>query len=184
MAVQAHIRVSVEEFEKVAMLPENANRRLEYIGGESVEAVSNSLSSQIAMRVGAKISNYVKAHDLGYVTSADGGYKVSGEDYMPAVGFISKARHPKRPRDTWVPLAPDLAVEVVSPTDRAREISIKAANYLNAGTLLWYFHPDEQEVNVYEPGKPVKTLGIKDMLDGGKVLPGFQVALKDIFPTD
>ena len=184
MAVQTHLRVSIEEFEKIAALPENRDKHLEYIGGQIVEVVSNSLSSQIAIRMAAKISVHVETNDLGYVTGADGGYRVSGGDYMPDVGFISKVRHPKRPRDTWVPLAPDLAVEVISPTDRARDIADKVANYINAGTLVWYFYPDEQEIKVYEPGKPARTLGINDALDGGKVLPGFKVALKDIFPTD
>src|SRR5262245_336856 len=122
MAVQSHVRVSVEEFEKIAALPENQDKRLEYIGGEIVEVVSNSLSSQIAARVLIRIGNHVEANDLGYVTGADGGYRVSGEDYMPDVGFMSKAKHPKRPRDTWVPFAPDLAVEVTSPSDRKSEI--------------------------------------------------------------
>ncbi|HLY24733.1 MAG TPA: Uma2 family endonuclease [Aggregatilineales bacterium] len=184
MAVQTHARVSVEEFEKIAALPENADRALEYIGGEIVEVVSNSLSSQIGINIGAEIRFYLKANDIGYLTGEQGGYRVSGEDYMPDVGFISKARHPKRPRETWVPIAPDLAVEVVSPTDRPKDIGDKIANYLAAGTVAWYFYPEAQEVKVYQPGKPVKTLTINDTLDGGKVLPGFKVALKDIFPAD
>ena len=57
-------------------------------------------------------------------------------------------------------------------------------NYLLAGTLLWYVYPDEQRIKVYEPGQPAKTLGIDDVLDGGKVLPGFNLAVKDIFLTD
>src|SRR5688572_27367561 len=146
MAVQTHMRVSIEEFEKIAALPENADRHLEYIGGEIVEVVSNNLSSRIALRIGGKISNFVEAQNLGYVTGADGGYKVSGEDYIPDVGFLSKARHPKPPVDSWVPLAPDLAVEVVSPTDRAQNISVKLANYLAAGTVVWYFYPQDKEV--------------------------------------
>ena len=184
MAVLTHGRVSVEDFEKIAALPENADKHLEYIGGEIVEGVSNSFSSQLAMRIGARISLHVETNNLGYVTGAQGGYKVSGEDYIPDVGFISKVRHPKRPHDTWIPLAPDLAVEVASSTDRDLEIAVKVANYLAAGTLVWYFYPEGQKVYVYEPGEPVKTLTINDTLDGGKVLPGFKVALKDIFPAD
>ena len=103
---------------------------------------------------------------------------------MPDVGFISRASQPKRPRDTWVPQAPDLAVEVVSPTDGAKQIADKVVNYVHAGTLVWYFYPDEQEVKVYEPGQPVKTLTINDTLDGGRILPSFNLALKDIFPND
>src|SRR5947207_2647305 len=140
MAVQTPISVSVEEFEKIAALPENADKRLEFIGGEIAKAFSNSLCSQIAMRIGARISLHVETNNLGYVTDAQGGYRVSGEDYLPDVGFIAKARHPKRPRETWVSIAPDLAIEVVSPTNRAPEIAVKVANYLAAGTLLWYFY--------------------------------------------
>jgi Uma2 family endonuclease len=184
MAVQTHLRVSVEEFEKIAALPENADRRLEFIGGEIIEVVSNSDASEIAARVLIRIGNHVEANNLGRVTGADGGYKVSGEDYIPDVGFISKARQPQRPHVAWNPLAPDLAVEVASPTDRTTEIAVKVANYLAAGTLLWYFHPDDQQVKVYERGQPAKTLGIKDTLDSATVLPGFKLALKDIFPTD
>lgn len=184
MSVQTHVRVSVEEFEKIAALPENVGRQLEYIGGEIVEVVSNSLSSRIEARILIRLGNHVEAHDLGYLTTSDGGYRVSGEDYMPDVGFISKAKHPKGPRETWVPYAPDLAVEVVSPSDRNSKITVKVANYLAAGTVVWYFDPAEQEVYVYEPGKSVKTLTINDTLEGGTVLPGFKVALKDIFPSD
>lgn len=182
MAVQT--RVSVEEFEQIAALPENADRHLEYIGGEIVEVVSNALSSRIAARMLARISFHVETNNLGYVTDAQGGYRVSGEDYLPDVGFISKAKHPKGPRDTWVPYAPDLAVEVVSPTDRDSKIAVKVTNYLAAGTVVWYLYPDEQEVNVCEPGQPAKTLTITDTLDGGALLPGFKVALKDIFPDE
>src|SRR5258708_32857327 len=118
MAVQTHMRVTVEEFEKIAALPENRDKRLEYIGGEIVEVVSNSLSSRITARILARISIHVETNNLGYVTDSQGGYRVSAEDYIPDVGFISKARHSKGPRETWIPYAPDLAVEVVSPTDR------------------------------------------------------------------
>src|SRR5262245_30141409 len=146
MTTQA--RVNIEEFERIAALPENAHKRLEFIGGEIVEVVSNSDASEIAANVLAEIRFYVKAHGLGRVTGADGGYRVSGEDYIPDVAFISKARQPKRPSVAWNPLAPDLAVEVVSPTDNATEIADKVANYLLAGTLLWYVYPEKQQVKV------------------------------------
>jgi len=182
MAVQTHM--SVSEFERIAALPDNTDQHLEFIGGEIVEVVSDNFSSTISARFLIKIGNFVEAHDLGHLTNAEGGYNVSGERYMPDVGLISKKRQPKASHDTWNPLAPDLAVEVVSPTDRTKSIADKVANYLAAGTLLWYVYPDDQEVKVYEPGQPGKTRGINEVLDGGKVLPGFKLALKDIFPTE
>jgi Uma2 family endonuclease len=165
-------------------MAENIDRHLEYIGGEIVEVVSNSDASEIAAIILAQLSNHVYAHKLGRVTGADGGYKVSGEDYMPDAAFISNARQPKRPKVAWNPLAPDLAVEVVSPTDRPSLIADKAVNYPLAGTFLWYVFPEDKQVKVYEPGQPAKTLGIGDVLDGAKVLPGFKLAVKDIFPSD
>ncbi len=182
MAVQTPVKV--EEFEHIAALPENAHKRLEFIGGEIVEVVSNSDASEIAVRIATRINLYVEARVSGRVTGADGGYRVSGEDYIPDVGFISKARQPQRPHTTWNPLAPDLAVEVVSPTDRIQDIADKVANYLLAGTLLWYVYPAQRQVKVYMPGQPVKTLGLNDVLDGGQVLPGFKLELKDIFPAE
>jgi Uma2 family endonuclease len=184
MTVQTHVQVSAEEFEKIAALPENADKRLEYIGGEIVEVVSNSEASEIAAFILAQLSNHVYAHKVGRVTGADGGYKVSGADYIPDVAFISNVRQPKRPNVAWNPLSPDLAVEVVSPTDRPGVIADKAVNYPLAGTLLWYVFPDDKQVKVYEPGQPAKTLGLDDELDGGKVLPGFKLAVKAIFPSD
>ncbi len=184
MTVRTHVPLSVDEFEKITALPENAHKRLELIGGVIVEVVSNSDASEIAQLIALEIGIWNREKKVGRVTGADGGYRVAGEDYMPNVGFISSARQPNRPHATWNPLAPDLAVEVVSPTDRATEIAVKVANYLHAGTLLWYVHPEEQQVIVYEPGHPAKTLGIDDILDGGQILPGFKLVLKDIFPMD
>lgn len=179
MAVQA--RVTVEEFEAIADLPENRDKRLEFVGGEIVEVVSNNYASLIGARFLIEIGIHVKAHKLGYVTGADGGNKVSGERYMADVGFISIARQPQPSRESWNSNAPDLAVEVVSPTDRPKDITDKVANYVAAGTVVWLVYPDEKQVKVYEPGQPVKTFTVKDEMDGGRVLPGFKLSLKDIF---
>ena len=179
MVVQT--RLTVEEFDKLAELPENAHKRLEFIGGEVVEVVSNSDSSEIAAMVLAEIITYVKSKKLGRVTGADGGYMVVGERYMPDVAFISNVKQPERPHVSWNPIAPDLAVEVVSPSDLPKEITDKVANYLAAGTVVWVIYPNDQQVKLYEPGQPVKTVTADEILEGGNVLPGFSVPLKDIF---
>jgi len=179
MAVQA--RVTVEEFEAIAELPENRDKRLEFIGGEIVEVVSNYYSSEIGATFLAEIKVYARVNKLGRVTGADGGYKVSGERYIPDVGFISSARQPKPSRESWNSNAPDLAVEVISPTDKPKDVTDKVMNYVAAGTVVWLVYPDEKQVKVYEPGQPVKTYTVKDELDGGRVLPGFKLSLKDVF---
>lgn len=173
--------MTVEEFEVFALLPENADRLLEFVGGRIVEVVSDNLASETGMSFGVFVSAFVKQHRLGRVTGADGGYWVAGERYIPDVAFISKARQPTRVRAAYNPLAPDLAVEVLSPTNNAEDMRIKIANYLSAGTVVWLADPDVPRIEVYVPGQPVKILGMDDVLDGGEVLPGFSVAVRDLF---
>lgn len=178
----AHTRVSQVEFERFAAQPDNSERRLELIAGEVVEMVSNNYASQIAGRFTAFAGTFIIQHDLGYFTSADGGYRVFGEDYIPDFGFISNKRQPEPSRDTYNLLAPDFALEVVSPTDSERKLTTKVSNYLAAGTVVLVVYPDDKEAAVHAPGKPVQTLTIDDTFDGGDVLPGFKLPVRDMFP--
>src|SRR6266849_3602401 len=106
---------------------------------------------------------------------------VSGERYAPDVAYISFARQPELAKKGYNPNPPELAVEVVSPNDPERNLRIKVANYLAAGTLVWLVRPDEKQIEVYAPGQPVKVLGVKDILDGGSVLPGFSLKVGEVF---
>lgn len=182
MALPTRTVISVEEFDTITRLPENADRLFEYIGGEIVEVPSNPFSSAIA----STLSFHVKLHlretnQTGHVTGEAGGYMVSGERYAPDVAYISKARQPELVKEGYNPNPPDLAVEVVSPTDSPRRLSIKIGNYITAGTLLWVVYPDIREIIVHEPGKPVRVRTIDDTLDGGDVLPGFRLPVRDVF---
>ena len=181
MAVQER-RYTVAEFEQFIELPENADRLFEYIGGKIVEVVSNTYASAVAARVNYWISHYVIQHESGHVTGADGGYVVAGERYIPDVAFVAKARQPQLDRP-YCPIPPDLAVEVLSPSNNPRAMRLKIANYLVAGTVVWVVDPDRKMVEVYTPGQAARTIGIDETLDGGEVLPGFTVAVKEIFPV-
>lgn len=173
---------TAEEFEAFVAQTENADRLYEFVGGEIVEVPSNPYSSKIAMRIGRFIGAHVDGRDLGHVTGEAGGYMVSGERYAPDVAFISKARQAELVHEGYNPLAPEFAVEVVSPNDAEKLLRIKVANYLAAGTLVWVVYPQSKEVEVYAPGQPVKIVGIDGTLDGGGALPEFKLAVRDIFP--
>jgi Uma2 family endonuclease len=147
-----------------------------------IEVVSNNYSSEIAMLIGAMLLVFVRENDLGRVTGADGGYVVSGDRYIPDVAFISKERQPEPSHAAYNPNPPDLAVEVLSPTDAPEVVRIKIVNYLHAGVTVWLVNPDKRQVEIYVPGQMADTVGIDDTLDGGDVLPGFRLAVKDIFP--
>jgi Uma2 family endonuclease len=175
-------QITVEEFDTFVLLPENVDREFEFIGGEIYEVVSNPLSSNIGARVITFLGMYLLTNDIGRLTGADGGYRVSGERYIPDAAFISYARQPELSySDGYNPNPPDLAVEVLSPSNDDEKMRVKIHNYQAAGTVVWLFDVEPQTIEVYLAGKPVIILGINDVLDGGDVLPGFKVAVKDIF---
>src|SRR6185369_10309656 len=97
-----------------------------------------------------------------------------GKDIVraPDVGFVRADRVPEElPDRGYVPFAPDLAVEVVSPDDSADEVAQKVAEYLKYGTrLVWVLYAKSKEVKVHTPDRVVKTLKVGDVLDGGDVL--------------
>lgn len=175
---------SVEEFRQIARRSENENRRLELDDGVIIEmAASKPINTVTAGRMIYFLNTFVIPRDLGYVTAPDGGFKVAVRTTrQPDAGFISKARMPKLPEDFDV--EPDLAVEVVSENE---DIFKKAHEYLRAGTQqVWAIYPEEKMVYVLtldeDGGLHSAPVGIDGTLDGGKVLQGFKLAVRDIFP--
>jgi Uma2 family endonuclease len=174
-------RVSLAEFERFILLPENSEQNFELIGGEIYPVVSNQRSSYIAGKILARLWNYLDQHPIGYLTGADGGYAVAGERYIPDVGYISKQKQSEVPDTSYNSNPPELAVEVLSPTDSERQLTYKVANYLAVHTVVWVVYPEAQEIDVFTPGQPPQKLGIDDTLDGGTVLPDFKLALRELF---
>lgn len=176
-------RMTIAEFDAWVDEPAQRDKIFQYIGGEIVEVGSNPYSSEIAIEISFHIKLYLRENDIqGHVTGADGGYKVGGERYIPDVGYLAKSKQDKMPYNQgYNNIAPDLAVEVISPSDTDRQITIKTANYLAEGTVVWNVYPETKEVAIFEPNKIVQVLGIEDEVDGGAVLPNFKLAVKDIF---
>lgn len=175
---------TAEEFWELAGLPENEARRLELEDGVIVEvAASSPVNTVIAMRIGHFVNAFVIPRNLGYVTGADGGFKLGAKRVrQPDVGFVSIERVSKLPKRFEI--APDLAVEVVSENE---DVFKKANEYLRAGTrIVWAAYADEQRVYVMrldeDGGLRSLPFGINDTLDGGDVLPGFTLSVRDIFP--
>jgi Uma2 family endonuclease len=183
MAVQPKLRMSVEEFDEWVEQPEQDDKLYEYIGGEIVEVPSNAYASQISMRFVIRMGRFIEEHDLGHITGEAGGYRIAGDRYAPDVAFVSKARQSQLDKTGYNQVPPDLAVEVDFPsTPQSRyQLEIKRWHYQQAGTVVWMVYPEDKTVVEYIPGQPPKIYGIDDTLDGGTVLPGFTLALKDIF---
>lgn len=176
---------TAEEFWRLASLPENEERRLELDDGVIVDMGSSSrINTVTAMRIGTFLNNYVIPNDLGYVTGADGGFQLSPRRVRrPDVAFVAKT-HEVTLEGVEFSIAPDLAVEVVSPDE---DIFKKAREYFAAGTkIVWAVYTDEKRVYVFLPDASgslsIHPYGEDDTLDGGDVLPGFTLPVRDIFP--
>lgn len=175
--------ISAREFDDIVLLPENDDKILELIAGEIYEVPSAPKSSYYAGRVLVRIANFVEAHNLGFVTGEAGGYRVNGERYAPDVAYISKARTGDLAERGYNPVPPDLAVEVVFPSDTQSQerLRFKIFNYVAVGTVVWVVFPETQTVEIYVPTQPPKRLGINDTIDGGAVLPGLEMRVREIF---
>ncbi|MBL8132431.1 MAG: Uma2 family endonuclease [Anaerolineae bacterium] len=176
-------RLSLEEFEAFAHLPENDEKTWEMLDGEIVEKMpSNPYCSYIAARILIRLGIFLLENDIGFVTGESGGYEIGDDVYAPDVAYISRERAGELARSGFNRVAPDLAVEVVSPTDSERRLRLKIFRYLASGTRVWVVYPEDLTVEVYAPGQPVLILGRDGVLTAPDLLPGFELPVADIFP--
>ena|SRR5689334_8872229 len=139
----------------------------------------------VAFAIAARMGEFVHANDLGIVVAAETGFKLfSNPDTVRAAdaAFLHRDRAPDPPPPGYLALAPDLAVEVVSPNDSAGEIQAKVGDWLTAGSrLVWVIDPGRKRAVVYRPDGSVDLLGDQDALNGEDVLPGFSCSLSDVW---
>ena len=99
------------------------------------------------------------------------------------IAFLSSASVPAVLPDQLLDVAPDLAVEVISPSNKVADMHRKIRQLLAAGTaLIWIVHPETRTVEVHTRSGAT-TLEGDDMLSGGDVLPGFEIPVREIFPS-
>lgn len=165
-----------------------SGQRYELVNGKAVEmSPTGYLHGSIARRVSAILGAHVDNKQLGDVVGAETGFMLSDNTMRGAdAAFISKHKLAQITEpDKYLPFAPDIAVEVVSPHDTANEIKAKVRQYLEAGTsLVWIVYPSDQSVVVHLPDKTSVTLSTSDMLDGGDVLTDFSVEISAFFPPN
>jgi Uma2 family endonuclease len=164
----------------------------EIIDGIRVELPPMSVyATLIASELARKLGNHGETHELGKAI-AEGLFRLPldrdrNRNRKPDAAFVSFARWPK---DRPIPLSdnawdvvPDLAVEVISPTDRFEEIYEKIAEYFEAGVRqAWVLLPSLQMVLIYESLNEIRSLTRTDELDGGALLPGFHMPVGSLFP--
>ena len=173
----------LEEFQE---LPEEDAYRLELVRGRLVrEPRPGTRHGSLMARLGARLERHVKENRLGIVCM-DFGVVLSTEPPTvrgPDIGFISADRLPPEGAPIgFLRVAPDLAVEIVSPSNTASEIQEKVLEYLEAeARLVWVVDPQTRVASTYRSRDEIRLLGEEDELEGGDVLPGFRLALRELF---
>ncbi len=178
---------TTEEFREFENRPENAAKNFELINGVMVEMPRPSmLHNWIITHLIARLVAFLATNNLGEVfTDSIDCDLAPGVVLNPDVCFIAADRIETLTQEFNG--SPDLAVEVVSPSNTATEMFNKVSTYIKYGTqIVWVIYPDDKTVLVYRPGGDgslkVHSLTANDVLDGGTVLPGFSVKVDDLFP--
>jgi Uma2 family endonuclease len=163
--------------------------RYELVKGELVRMPPTGFDhGKVAMNIGATLHDYVKRNKLGQVCAAETGFILRQQPdtvRAPDVAFIRREQLEKigSQKGYWIG-APDLAVEVTSPGDTISEVEEKVEEWMGAGTrMVWVISPKLHTVTVYRSLTDIVTLSEKDTLDGGDVVPGFQINIDEIFAS-
>jgi Uma2 family endonuclease len=160
-------------------------RLCELVDGVLVEKAIGFRESILAMALGALLRDFVIPRNLGLVSGESGMMRLFvGLVLIPDVAFASWDRFPHRrvPTEPIPSLVPDLAVEVLSASNTPREMARKCQEYFEAGVrVVWLVDPEARTVAVYTAPDQFTVYDATQTLDGGDVLPGFTLALGDLF---
>ena len=172
--------------EELLAMPDDGFR-YELVRGELVQMPpAGHMSSFLELRVGAKLLDFVEANALGRAYSSNGGFRLESEPdtvLAPDASFVRQERvETVGDGDGYFPGPPDLAIEVISPSDRYTEVEAKVEEWFNAGTLMVVVvNPRNRTVRVHRSLTDSVLLTEQDTMDGGDVVPGWRLPVADIF---
>jgi Uma2 family endonuclease len=141
---------------------------------------------EIVLRITVPASTFIWTNGLGRTTGAETGFRLRRDPdtvRAPDFAFVARGRiTPEMDQSRYLDLAPDLVVEVMSPSDSDRALAAKVRDYLDAGVrLAWVVNPQTRTLAVHRPGRGHLLLRESDELSGEDVLPGFTCAVGDLF---
>lgn len=161
------------------------DRLYELIDGILVEKAVGVYESVLTSYLGYILHKYLDEHDLGWLAGPDGPFRLfAGRMRMPDISFVSWDRFPDRklPKTAVLDMGPDLAVEVISKSNTKAEMRQKLDEYFRAGAkLVWYVYPERRCVVAYTSLKESLEVDEEGTLEGGNLLPGFQLKLSELF---
>lgn len=168
-----------------AVLADDDGWRDELVRGVLVrEPRPGARHSRLVGELFVRLDAHGREHGLG-VALVDTGFRLPGEPATvrgPDVAFIATARLPETTPVGFWEMAPDLAIEIVSPHDRWTAVQDRAFDYLDAGAReVWVIDPDARRATVHRSRAEAFTLGAEATLEGGDVVPGFRLRLTELF---
>ena len=178
---------TVDDVWRLELAKSNPLEKYYLIDGElCIKMAPSELHGDIATRIAAYLFLYVEEEHLGRVGVEVGFHPPDNRKcvLLPDVSFISEARMSRRARSTYVPYMPDLAVEIISPSQSLAQVRRKAETYLRHGTeLVWLIDPEARTAEVWRQGTEQRdSIDAEGALSGGAILPGFSLPLKRLFP--
>ena len=138
-------------------------------------------------RLFSSLCTHVRSAGLGELLCGEPGFRLASDPdtvRVPDAAFVRCERSGRgRPLKGFLPGPPDLAVEVVSPSDSSGEVQEKVFEWLDAGTrMVLVLEPDDQTVTVWRARDRVRVLGPDDVIDGEDVVPGWRCPVRELFP--
>ncbi len=162
-------------------------QRYELIRGELRQmAPAGPTHGRLAMRIAAHLFQHVETHNLGVVYAAETGFQLARDPdtvRAPDVAFVSQQRYEAvEEGEGYWPGAPDAAVEIISPSDRYTDVEDKVVDWLEAGSrMVIVVNPRQRSVTVYHSRTDILRLTEADTLEGGDVIPGWQLPIREVF---
>jgi Uma2 family endonuclease len=175
-------RITVAEFET-----HPSDKWSELVRGEvRLNPPPATAHGMVSLNIASRLKVHVAPRKLGAVFADGSGFELPRLDATvrgPDVAFVRREQLPPGGIGRgWLNVAPDLVVEVLSPSESASDVEEKVADYLTAGTrLMWVVDPEKRRVTIYAATAPTRWLGVDDTIDGSDVLPQFTASVADFF---
>jgi len=170
--------LTLEQFEQ---LPDDGMRH-ELDEGKLISMPPTfGLHGLIQSKVSRVLGNFSELHKLGLVF-VETGFRLSSDILRaPDVAFIKAERARTLDLERRFEVAPDLAIEVISPSETAADIAHKVGQFLRAGAVVWVIYPKDRSVHVFESSKNARILEVEDLLEAPALLPGFSIRVSELF---
>jgi len=160
------------------------DQEYEFVDGHwEAKEMGSAKHGGVSTRLIIRLGGYVEANQLGGVYGPDTTFQIGQNERLPDVSFISAARIPEEGEtdEKW-PVAPDLAIEVISVNDVWSKVRRKLREYFAAGVQqVWLISPEERQVEIYDSPTQISVLTENDDLTNEKLLPGFHCRVSELF---